>query len=67
MSTLRQEVLFDVDYKRKRNNFTLREDITQDFKDYMAKQLKTSMSRKLEILIEDFLIEVGVRNPRKKT
>ena len=67
MSNLQQEVLFGVKYKRKRNNFTLREDITQDFKNYMAEQPKTSMSRKLEILMEDFLIEVGVRNPRKKT
>lgn len=64
---LQNEVLFDADYKRKRNNFTIREDIMQDFKDYMAKTPKTSMSRKLESLMEDFLIDVGARSPKKKT
>jgi len=65
MSALQNEVLFDANYKRTRSNFTIREDIKTKFKDYIEQQPNGSMSRKIEGLMESFLIEVGVIAPKK--
>jgi len=50
--------------KRKRNNFTIREDIMKEFKKYIARQNdKLSMSRRVEIYMENILKEDGVNIP----
>lgn len=60
-----RETLFDVDYKKVRKNYSIREDIVNDFAEY-AKNNSINMSSKVESLIEDYLIKVGVRAPKKK-
>lgn len=63
---LQREVLPLVDYKRIPTNITIREDIKKMFVAQLKKEPnEKSMSRKVEIFMENFLIEKGVLAPKQ--
>lgn len=54
------EALFHVKYKKKRTNYSIREDILHDFNKYTDEQ-NLNKSAVLETFMKNFLLQVGVR------
>jgi len=55
--------LFPIKYKKQNSNFSVRADIIRDFTIY-AKKMNLSKSGVVETLLENFLIQAGVREKK---
>ena len=54
------EALFHVKYKKKRTNYSISEDVLNDFNKYTDEQ-NLNKSAVLETFMKNFLLQVGVR------